>query len=78
MTAELPLKENVFTTHTFSTFKINSSSVSNRFSYSKKNFGSGTTVLIISDKEMDDIIRIVKSLEESGLLIKDMTKTIKK
>ena len=40
--------------------------------------GSGTTVLIISDKEMDDIIRIVKSLEESGLLIKDMTKTIKK
>ena len=54
MTAKLPLKENVFTTHTFSTIKINSSSVSNRFSYSKKFLDWGTTVLIISDKEMDD------------------------
>ena len=31
--------------------------------------GSGTTVLIISNKEMEDIMNIVKSLEESGLLI---------
>ena len=40
-------------------------------------FGSGTTTLIISNEEMNDIIKIVKSLEESGLLIKDVSKTIK-
>ena len=33
-------------------------------------FGSGTTVLTISNEEMNDITKIVKSLEESGLLIK--------
>ena len=36
----------------------------------KKMFGSGTTTLIISAEEMNDIIKIVKFLEESGLLIK--------
>ena len=32
----------------------------------KKMFGSRTTTLIISDEEMNDIMKIVKSLEESG------------
>ena len=36
----------------------------------EKMFGSGTTTLITSNEEMDDIMKIVKSLEESGLLIK--------
>ena len=35
------------------------------------------TTLIISNEEMNDIMKIVKSLEESGLLIKDVSKTIK-
>ena len=43
----------------------------------KKMFGSGTTALIISNEEMNDIMKIVKSLEESGLLIKDVSETIK-
>ena len=43
----------------------------------KKMFGSGTTTLIISNKEMNDIMKIVKFLEESSLLIKDVSKTIK-
>ena len=43
----------------------------------KKIFGSGITTLIISNKEMNDIMKIVKSLEESGLLIKDVSETIK-
>ena len=42
----------------------------------KKMFGSGTTTLTISNEEMNDIIKIVKSLEESGLLIKGVSKTI--
>ena len=40
-------------------------------------FGSGTTTLIISNKEMNDIMKIVKYLEESGLLIKGIAQTIK-
>ena len=40
-------------------------------------FGSGFTTLIISYEEMNDIMKRVKSLEESGLLIKDVSQTIK-
>ena len=43
----------------------------------KKIYGSGSTALIISNEEMEDIMKIVKSLEESGLLIKGITETIK-
>ena len=43
----------------------------------KKIFRSGITTLIISNEEMNDIMRIVKSLEESGLLIKGFSETIK-
>ena len=35
------------------------------------------TTLIISYEEMNDIMKIVKSLEESGLLIKGVSETIK-
>ena len=40
-------------------------------------FGFGTTTLIISNDEMKDIIKIVKSLEDSGLLFQGVSKTIK-
>ena len=43
----------------------------------KKIYGSGTTALIISNEEMKDIIKIVKSREESGSLIKGISETIK-
>ena len=39
-------------------------------------FGSGFTTFIVSNEEMNDIIKIVKSLEESGLFIKDVNETI--
>ena len=39
--------------------------------------GSGMTSLIISIKEMNGIMKIIKSLEESGLLIKGVSKKIK-
>ena len=38
--------------------------------------GSGTTTLIISNDEMDDILKIVKTLENSGLLLKGVSETI--
>ena len=40
-------------------------------------FRPGFATLIISNKEMNDIKKIINSLEESGLLIKDVSETIK-
>ena len=40
-------------------------------------FGSGFATRIISNEEMNDIMKIVKSLEKSGSLIKDLSETIK-
>ena len=43
----------------------------------KKILGSGNnTTLIISNKNMDDLIKIVKSLEDSGLLLKGITESV--
>ena len=46
----------------------------------KKILGSGrnknNTTLIISNDEMDDILKIVKSLEGSGVLLKGVSETI--
>ena len=42
----------------------------------KNVLGSGNTILIISNNEMDDIIKIVKSLEIFGLLLKGVTETV--
>ena len=43
----------------------------------KKIHGSGTTTLIISNEEMNDIIKIVQALEDSNIILKGVTKTIK-
>ena len=37
---------------------------------------SGTRTLIKSNDEMEDIIKIVKSLEDSGLLLKGVSETV--
>ena len=42
--------------------------------YIKKILGSGTT-LIISNDEMNDLIKIIKSLEDNGILIKGVRET---
>ena len=42
----------------------------------KKMFGSGKTTLIISNEEMNDFMKIVKSFEESSILIKGDNETI--
>ena len=43
----------------------------------KNVFGTGMTAMKISNEEMNDIIKIDKSLEESGSLIKGVSETIK-
>ena len=44
--------------------------------FKKKMLGSGTTTLIISNDEMDDILKIVKSFENCGILLKGVSETI--
>ena len=43
----------------------------------KKMYGSGTTTLMISNEEMNDIMKIVQALEDSNILLKGVTQTIK-
>ena len=43
----------------------------------KKKHGSGTTTLIISNEEMNDLMKIFQALEDSNILLKGVTKTIK-
>ena len=43
----------------------------------KKIHGTGTTTLIILNKEMNGIMEIVQALEDSNILIKGVPKTIK-
>ena len=38
---------------------------------------AGNTTLIISNEEMNDIIKIIQALENSNILLKGITKTIK-
>ena len=43
----------------------------------EKVLGSGTATLIISNKEMNDILKINKALEGSNILLKVVTKKLK-
>ena len=43
----------------------------------KKMHGSGTTTLIISNEEMNDIMKIFRALEHSNILLKGITKAVK-
>ena len=43
----------------------------------KKKNGSGTTTLIISNEEINDVMKIVQVLEDCSILLKGAAKTIK-
>ena len=45
--------------------------------FKKQIHGSETTILIILNEEMNDIMKIVQVLEDSNILLKGVTKTIK-
>ena len=42
----------------------------------KKTHGSGTKALIISHEKMNNLMKIVQTLEGSNILLKEITKTI--
>ena len=44
--------------------------------YIKKILWSGNTTLIIANNDIEDLIKIVKSLEDSGLLLKGVTESV--
>ena len=81
MRVGLPLMKNVLTTLAKSVLISLGftavASATNAAIQKKLCFGLVMTALIISNNEMDDIIKIVRSLEESGLLIKGVNKAIK-
>ena len=45
--------------------------------FKKKQPGSGNTTLIISNEDMKDIMKIIQVPENSNILLKGVTKTIK-
>ena len=38
--------------------------------------GSGTNTLIISNDDINDIMQIIQALEDSGILLKGVTKSV--
>ena len=68
MTVAMPLAKNVL-----APLGISAAMSAIDRSIKKKMFGSGTTTLIISN---DDILKIVKSLEDSNVLLKGVSETI--
>ena len=81
MTAGLPLMKTVLTPLVKSVLlplRLSAGMSAADAAIQKKIFGSGTTALTILNEEMEDIMKIAKSLEESVLLIKGFSETIKK
>ena len=79
MTAGLPLMKNILTPlgkSVLTTLGV-SWGISAADATIQKKYGSGTTALIILNEEMKDIMKTAKLLEESGLLIKGVSGTIK-
>ena len=79
MTAGLPLVKSVLTPLAkivFIPLGLSAGMSAVNAAIRKKIYGSGTTSLTISNEEMEDIMKIVKSLEKSGISIKQTSETI--
>ena len=80
MTVDLPLIKNVLTPLVKSALiplGLWAAASATDAAIQKKIYGSDTTALKVSNEEMEDIIKIIKSPEESGLLIKGISVTLK-
>ena len=72
MKVEVPLEKNIK-----APFVITAAASTIDAGIQKRIHGSGTTTLIISNEEVNDIMKIVQALEDSNILKKRITKTIK-
>ena len=80
MTADLPLMKSLLTSlaeRVLLPLGLSAAMSATDAVIQKKVYGSSTTALIISNEEIEDIMKIVKSFKESGLLIKEINETIK-
>ena len=79
MTADLSFIKNILTPLTKSVLiPLGLTAVSTKdAAIQKKIFGSGMTAWIISNEEMEDIMKIVKPPEESGLVMKGISEITK-
>ena len=57
--------------------RINSRAVATDATTHKKIFGSGATTLMFSNEEINNIMKIIRPLVESSLLIRSLGQTIK-
>ena len=72
MKVDIPLAKNVL-----ASLGITAAASAIEAGIQKKIHGSGTITLIISNKEMNDIMKILQALEDSNILLKGITKTIR-
>ena len=72
MKVAVPLTKNIF-----APLRITATASAIDPAIQKKIHGSGTKALTISNEEMNDIMKIVQALEDSNILLKGVTKTIK-
>ena len=72
MKVALPLAENIL-----GLLEITAADSAIDAGIQKKINDSGTTTLIISNEEMDDIMKIVQALEDSNILLKGIKKQSK-
>ena len=80
MTKNLPLMKTVLTSLAKSVllpFRFSAGMSAADWFIQNKTYGSGTETLTISNEVMEYIINIAQSLEESGLLMKGISETIK-
>ena len=75
LTSGLPLLKSVI--KPLGMFGLTATASATDAAINKKIIGSGTTTLIISNNEMNQILKIVKSLEDSGILLKGVSETVK-
>ena len=76
----MPLKGNVLKQLAKSAsmpLRLTAATLTTNVAIHKKMFGSGSAAITILNEEMNDIMKIVKSFEESGLLTKGVSQTIK-
>ena len=79
MTTSLPLMKNVLTPLTKSVLVLlgltAAASVTDA-AIQKKIYGSKTTLVFSNEEEIYDILKVVKSLEDAGLLMKGVRETV--
>ena len=72
MKVAIPLAKNVF-----APLRITATASAIDAGIQKKMHDSGGTTLIISNEEINDIMKVVQALENSNILLKGVTKTVK-